>query len=82
MKTYIALLFTFQLLFSCGIDRSKAEPLNWNYENGSLRIENDTIYNDRIPVAIKVSEIQRFDNSRVLIIKKIDNNDTDKDHAK
>ncbi|WP_298901364.1 hypothetical protein [uncultured Psychroserpens sp.] len=82
MKKYSIFLLMLPLCYACGIDDSKTKSLYEHQEIDSFKIENDTIFRNQIPVAIKVSSIQRFDNSQVLIIKKIDNNKTGKYHAK
>lgn len=93
MKRYIILIVILQLFYSCGIDISKVETLNWKYGGGhhigdlvsfegSYEIENDTIYKDKVPVGIKVSTIKRLDNSQVLIIKAMKKEEKGTYHAK
>ena len=72
MKKSIIVLLSLSLCYACGLDESKATSLSDNYEVDSFNIKNDTIYRNQVPVAIKLSSIQRFDNSQVLIVKKIE----------
>ncbi|WP_299333307.1 hypothetical protein [uncultured Psychroserpens sp.] len=92
MKKYIILLLI-MVCYSCGIDNSKVETLNWKHGGGhhvgdmisfedDYEIKNDTIYKNETPVGIKVSTIRRLDNSQVLIIKAIKKDQTGTYHAK